>query len=145
MRLEGSFTSSRVKFCDSPMMRASSSARCSLALVAAGDDREGVNGLVFAVALVGVGIEITDECAFHNGFDCVRGLQSVFRSDEGEAAQAAGLERAHGSSGEAAQIGSGESLAVATAEQQQSLGLQLGGMVQHGDFKRFSGDFAAGY
>ena len=41
MRLPGSFTNSRVKFCDSPMMRASSIAFCKSGLVAARDHRHG--------------------------------------------------------------------------------------------------------
>ena len=53
MRLEGSLTRSRVKFCDSPMMRASSSAACSLALIAVGDHGELVDLLILAIALVG--------------------------------------------------------------------------------------------
>ena len=89
MRLEGSFTRSRVKFCDSPTMRASSIAFCKLGLIAACNDGEGVNLLVLAVALVVVGIEVADEGAFDDRLDRVFGFQSGLGDDEGETAQSA--------------------------------------------------------
>jgi hypothetical protein len=68
MRLEGSFTRSRVKFCDSPMTLrfVRGLFERSMVGVAAGEDRKRVNLLIFAVAAVVVGIEVADQRTLHN-------------------------------------------------------------------------------
>ena len=91
MRLEGSFTRSRVKFCDSPMICASFAAFSRAALVSAGDDGECVNLLILAVAAVIVGIEIPDMRAFDDGSHCFF-RRDARRGDESEAADSAGLQ-----------------------------------------------------
>ncbi len=65
MRLEGSLTRSRVKFCDSPMICASFGGFFERGFigVAAGEDGKCINLLIFAVAAVVVGIEVADQRA----------------------------------------------------------------------------------
>ncbi len=103
MRLEGSLTRSRVKFWDSPMMRASFAAFSSALLIAAGDDGERVNLLIFAIALVIVGIEVADERAFDDG---AYGFLSTDAGgcDKGEAANSTRFQCAHRGACNAAQI-----------------------------------------
>ena len=103
MRLEGSLTRSRVKFWDSPMICASVAAFSSAALVAAGDDGDGINLLIFAVAAVVVGIEVADVRSFD---DSAHGLLRADAGgcDKSEAANSTGFQGAHRGAGDAAQI-----------------------------------------
>ena len=67
--LPGSLTSERAKFWLSPMMTPSANAASTAARSAVGGsgDGEGLDALVFAVAAIGVGIEVADECALDSG------------------------------------------------------------------------------
>ena len=74
MRLPGSFTRSRVKFCASPMMRPCSSAAVQRFFAVAPEvtiDKL-VDLLVLPIALVIIGIEVADVSAFDDRFNSVR-------------------------------------------------------------------------
>ena len=130
MRLEGSLTRSRVKFCDSPMMRASSRAALELGLIAGGDDGERVDLLILAVAFVVVGIEVADEGAFDDGLDgaCVGGqslsgipcgvMKAKLRRPRDFSVRTAAPARLRRSKAE-------KLLGFAAADQKQALGFEL--------------------
>ena len=113
-------------------------------MIAAGDDGEGVDLLVLAVALVVVGIEVADECAFDDRLDGIFCLEPRFRGDEGKAAHALGFERSDGSAGKAAQFERGKILGFAAAQKQQPLGFQFRRTMQQRGFESFARHFAAG-
>ena len=102
--------------------------------------------LVLAIALVIAGIEVADEGAFDNGAHgrpAARNPQ-LLRQNEGKAANALCLQRAHGGAGQLAQIGSGKVLGLAAADEQQAFCFQSGGVMQKRGFESLAGDFAAG-
>ena len=107
MRLEGSLTRSRVKFCDSATMRpicmALSNAFVSPA-VFMHDDGDGVDLFVLAIALVVVGIEVANESAFHDRAYAVGSGHTALRQSEGKAADALAFQRSHRGAGELAQF-----------------------------------------
>ena len=112
-------------------------------LVPAGDDGERVNLLIFTVTAVVVGIEVADVSAFHNRAHSFFRWNAGWR-DEGKGADSAGLEGAHGDSGNAAQIVTGEFLRASAADQQQALRLHASGLVEQVGLKWLAGNFAAG-
>jgi hypothetical protein len=87
-----------------------------LVLIAGGDHGEFVNTLVFAVTLVGVGLEVADKGSFHDGLDRLF-LRAVQRSDKGEAAQTFRLQRTDGGPRQPAQVESREGIGLSAAKQ----------------------------
>ena len=117
--------------------------RLQLGLIAASDDGERVDLLVLAIALVVVGIEVADKCAFDDGFDRVFSFQAGLGREEREAAQAFRFECAHGSAGEPAQVECGKAFGFAAAQKQQPLGFQFRRTMHQRSFESLAGDFAA--
>ena len=153
MRLEGSLTRSRVKFCDSATMRPASQGALPEALVSPCDDdgdARQFSGLVLvfilAVALVVVGIEVADESAFDDGANAVmrRELRCLRHATKAKLRMLLRFQRAHGGAGELAQIGGGKILGFASAKQEQAFGFQSGGMMQQRGLEGLAGHFAAG-
>ena len=141
--LPGSLTSERVKFCAAARMRPSSKpsldlgAGCGVGF--GGDDGEGVDGGVFAVAPVDVVVDLGefgafDERAGHEGagegFEMLVVEGVVLGEDDGELAEAAWLERADGCAGAFAYLVDGEALGLAEADDEQAFGFEAGGGVE---------------
>ncbi len=160
--LPGSLTRERVKFWAAARMRPSAkpswiSARV-LAVGFAGDDGEGVDGGVLAVALVGVVVDLGefgafDERAGHEGagqgFEMLVVEGVVLGEDDGELAEAAWFERADGGAGAFADLLDGEALGFAEADDEQAFGLESVGGVQEeglaeGGFELTGADDAGG-
>ena len=80
-------------------------------LVSARNHSHGVDLLILAVALVGVGIEVTDESSFHNGLYGFVAL-NIFGSQKGETANTLRLEEADCCAGKFAQLGAVKFLAL---------------------------------
>src|SRR5208282_1538575 len=89
-------------------------------LVAGGEYCKCVNLLILAIAAIVVGIEVADQSALDNRSHGFLG-GNAGRRDEGEAADSARLERAHGGSRDTAQIVSGKLFRGTAADQQQAL------------------------
>ena len=103
-----------------------------------GDDGEGVDGGVFAVALVDVVVDLGefgafDEGAGHEGagegFEMFVVEGVVLGEDDGELAEAAWFECAYGGAGTLAYLVDGEALGLAEADYEQALCLEAVGGV----------------
>ena len=115
----------------------------SLICIAADDDRDGIDLLIFSVATVIVGIEISYQRTFNDGTHRFFGIHTGGCNDC-EAANPTSLQRTHRCTGNAAQIVSAEFLCGTAANQQKTLGLQAGRLVQQVGLKRLACEFAAG-
>ena len=112
-----------------------------------GGEGEGLDALVFAVAAIGVGVEVADKGALDGGAHAGRvraKLWSRFGQGEGQLADAARLGEADGGSGGVADAVDGGLGLLAQADDQQPLGGQACGGVQQQGFVGAGLVFAAG-
>ncbi len=109
-----------------------------------GHDREGIDFLVFTVALVVVRLEIADDGAFDDGANGVGIGDGSFGQGESEAAQVFRFKRADGRARQLAEFGGGESLCLAAAEQQQAFRFQSSRPMQKRSLEGLARHFAAG-
>ena len=113
--------------------------------VGGGDYGEGLDALVFAIAAIGVGIEVADVSAFNGGPCAGRGRQTFGRwESEGQFANAAGLGEADGGSGSVADtVHRGLGL-LAEADDEKAPGGETRGRMEQQRFVGTGLVFAAG-
>ena len=147
--LPGSLTSERAKFWLSPTITPSTKADSTAARVCAlgNGEGEGLDALVFAVAAIGVGIEVADEraldsraCGPSRCVDLTSGR--VFRESEDHLANAARLGIANGGSGGVTHAVNCDFGEIAEADEKQALSGEACGSVQQDRLVRPRFEFA---
>ena len=118
-----------------------------------GDEGEGVDAQVLAVAAVGVDVEVGEHGAFDEGaggevagerVHVLVGEGVVFGEGDGELAEGARLGEADGGAGGLADFVDGEGLGFAEADDEQALGFDAGGGVEQQGFGEGGLELAGG-